>query len=185
MESWASMGLLGPKIEWSEPWSWAKVRSCAAEIRREMPSAWRMFLYCAVWPFVVLVATLMYIQHVAPYEQVLSRLRWALAVVPIVGVVQFIGLPYLYALCSLCVIIRSHSICFIRGNSASHIKTEHISALCFRTIDGRRYFVVSGTTPNGKPLERKIEMPAKKVTEQDVVKFLYDAGLSHLYRADE
>ena len=144
-----------------------------------------MFLYCAVWPFVVLVATLMYIQHVAPYEQVLSRLRWALAVVPIVGVVQFIGLPYLYALCPLGVIIRSHSICFIRGNSASHIKTEHISALCFRIIDGRRYFVVSGTTPKGKPLERKIEMPAKKVTEQDVVKFLYDAGLSHLYRADE
>jgi hypothetical protein len=28
-------------------------------------------------------------------------------------------------------------------------------------------------------------MPAEKVTEQDVVRFLHDAGLSHLYRADE
>ena len=42
-----------------------------------------------------------------------------------------------------------------------------------------------GTTPKGKPLERKIEMPAEKVTEQDVVRFLHDAGLSHLYRTDE
>ena len=178
------MGLLGPKIEWSEPWSWAKVRSCAAEIRREMPPVWRMLLYCAVLPLVVLVAALLYIRHVAPAEPVPSRLRWAFAAVPAI-VVQFVGLPYLYALCPLGVIIRSYSICFIRGNSASHIKTEHISAICFRTIDGRRYFVVSGTTPKGKPLERKIEMPAEKVTEQDVVRFLYDAGLSHLYRTDE
>ena len=56
---------------------------------------------------------------------------------------------------------------------------------CFQTIDGRRYFVVSATTPKGKPFERKIEMPATKVTEQDVVMFLHDAGLSHLYRTGD
>lgn len=62
---------------------------------------------------------------------------------------------------------------------------ELISSLCFQTIDGRRYFVVSAKTPKGKPFERKIEMPSKKVTEQDVVRFLHDAGLSHLYRTGD
>ena len=57
--------------------------------------------------------------------------------------------------------------------------------MCFRTIDGGRYFVVSATTPRGKPVEGKIEMPAIKVTEQDVVVFLHDAGLSHLYRTGD
>ena len=36
-----------------------------------------------------------------------------------------------------------------------------------------------------RPFERKIEIPAKKVTEQDVVRFLHDAGLSHLYRTGD
>ena len=179
------MGLYGPKIEWIEPWSWAKVKGCAAEIRREMPPAWRMLLYCAVLPAIVLGGAYLYIQHVALDEQVLELMRRNLFVLPLGCVLLFTVMPYLYALCPLGVVIRDKNICFVRGNSASYIKVEQIRALCFRTIDGRRYFAVSATTPKGKPFERMIEMPAKKVTEPDVVRFLYDAGLSHLYRTDE
>ena len=176
------MGLFGPKIEWSEPWSWTKVRNCAAEIRREYPPMWKMLLYCAALPAVVLGGVYLYIQHVALDEQVLELTRRNIFVMPLGCVLLFMVMPYLYALCPLGIVIRGKNICFFRGNSVSLIKAELISSLCFRTIDGRRYFVVNAKTPKGKPFERKIEMPAKKVTEQDVVSFLHDAGLSHLYR---
>jgi len=123
-------------------------------------------------------------QHVALDEQVLELMRRNIFVLPLGCVLLFMVMPYLYALCPLGVVIRDSNICFVRGNSASCIKVELISSLCFQTIDGSRYFVVSAKTPKGKPFERKIEMPAKKVTEQDVVKFLHDAGFSHLYRTE-
>ena len=177
--------MFGPKIEWSEPWSWAKVRRCAAEIRREFPPLWKMLLYCAVLPVVVLGGVFLYCQHVGLDGQVLEQTRRNLFILPPGCVLMFMVMPYLYALCPLGVVIRGSNICFVRGNSASCIKVELISSLRFRTIDGRRFFVVSAKTPKGKPFERKIEMPAKKVTEQDVVRFLHDAGLSHLYRTGD
>ena len=177
--------MFGPKIEWSEPWSWAKVRRCAAEIRREFPPLWKMLLYCAVLPALVLGGVFLYCQHVGLDGQALEQTRRNFFILPTGCVLMFMVMPYLYALCPLGVVIRGNGISFIRGNSVSYIKVERISSLCFQTIDGRRYFVVSATTPKGKPFERKIEMPATKVTEQDVVVFLHDAGLSHLYRTGD
>ncbi len=178
------MGLFGPKIEWNEPWSWTKVRNCAAEIRREYPPMWKMLLYCAVLPALVLGGVILYCQHVGLDGQALEQTRRNFYILPPGCVLMFMVMPYLYALCPLGVIIRGNYISFIRGNSVRCIKVEQISSLCFRTIDDRRYFVVRATTARGKPFEQKIEMPAAKVTEQDVVKFLYDVGLAHLCREE-
>ena len=141
-----------------------------------------MLLYCAVLPALVLGGVFLYCQHVGLDGQALEQTRRNFFILPTGCVLMFMVMPYLYALCPLGIAIRGKNICFFRGNSVSFIKAELISSLCFRTIDGRRYFVVNAKTPKGKPFERKIEMPAKKVTEQDVVSFLHDAGLSHLYR---
>ena len=143
---------------------------------------WKMLLYCAVLPALVLGGVFLYCQHVGLDGQALEQTRRNFIILPTGCVLMFMVMPYLYALCPLGVVISGNNISFVRGGSASFIKLELIRSLCFQTIDGRRYFVVSGTTPKGKPFERKIEMPAKKVTEQDVVMFLHDAGLSHLYR---
>ena len=83
------------------------------------------------------------------------------------------------------VIIRRSTICFARANSVSVIKAEHITAPFFRDVDGRRHFVVQAKTAKGKVFERTIEMPTRKVTEQDVFKFLCEIGFAHFYRADE
>ena len=177
------MGLFGPKIEWCEPWSWAKVRNCAAEIRSQYPPMWRLLLYCVVLPAIVLGGVYLYFQSFVLDEQVLEQTWRNIFVIPLCCLL-FASLPYLDALFPLGVRICAKRICFARGNSMNVIKVELISSLCFRTIDGRQYFVVSATTSRGKPFEQKIEMPAAKVTEQDVVKFLYDVGLAHLCREE-
>ena len=146
---------------------------------------WKMLLYCAVLPAIVLGGVFLYCRHVGLDGQALEQTRRNFFILPTGCVLMFMAMPYLYALCPLGVVIRGNGISFIRGNSVSYIKVEWISSLCFRTIDGERYFVVSATTPKGKQFERKIEMPAEKVTEQDVVMFLHDAGLSHLYRTGD
>lgn len=179
------MGLFGPKLEWEEPWSWAKVKCCAKEIHATFPLWWRMLLYCAVLPVVVLLAAFSYIRHIAPEEPMLERANQLLILMPAGISLLFCGLPYLYALCPMHVIIRRPCICFARANSASLIKAELITALFFREIDGRWHFVVQAKTAKGRPFERTIEMPTRKVTEQDVFKFLCEIGLAHLYRSEE
>ena len=180
-----NMGLFGPKLEWEEPWSWAKVKGCAKEIRAEFPPMWRMFLYCAVLPVIVLLVAFSFVRHIAPEEPILERVNQLLILTPVCASLLFCGCPYLYALCPMHVIIRRSAICFARANDVSVIKAEHITALYFRDIGGRRHFVVQAKTARGKLFERTIEMPTRKVTEQDVFKFLCEAGLVHLYRADE
>lgn len=179
------MGLFGPKLEWEEPWSWAKVKCCAKEIRSALPPVWRMLLYSAALPVIVLLVAFGYIRHVAPDEPMLERANQLLILMPAGISLLVCGLPYLYALCPMHVIIRRSSICFARANSASVIKVELITAIFFRDIDGRRHFVVRAKTPKGKPFKRTIEMPTQKVAEQEVFKFLCEAGLAHLYRSDE
>ena len=67
------MGLFGPKLEWEEPWSWAKVKRCAKEIHAGFPPMWRMFLYCAVLPVIVLLAAFSCVRHISPDEPMLER----------------------------------------------------------------------------------------------------------------
>ena len=176
------MDLFGPKIEWSEPWSWVKVKRAAVEIRNAYLPLWRLSLYCVVFPLVVMLLAILYIRHVSPGDPFLERASHLWFILPLGCVVMFMILPYLYALSPLGIIIRSKNICFERGNSTSFIKVERIAHLCFRTIEGRRHFVVAATTSKGKSFEQTIEMPTKKVSEADVVRFLHDMGLSHLYR---
>lgn len=179
------MGLFGPKLEWEEPWSWAKVKRCAKEIYAGFPPMWRMFLYCAVLPVIVLLAAFSCVRHISPDEPMLERANQLLTLMPVCTSLLFCGCPYLYALCPMHVLIRRSTICFARTNCVSVIKTEHITALFFRDIDGRRYFVVQAKTAKGKPFERMIEMPTREVKEQDVFEFLCEIGLARLYRADE
>lgn len=179
------MDLFGPKIEWSEPWSWGKVKRAAEEIRNAYPPLWRLSLYCAVFPLGVLLLAILYIRHIAPDDPFLERASHLWFILPLGCVAMFMILPYLHALFPLGIIMRRKTIAFVRGNSTSFIKVERVAYLCFRTIEGRRHFVVAATTSKGKSFEQTIEMSTKKVTESDVVRFLHDMGLSHLYRSGD
>ena len=104
------MDLFGPKIEWSEPWSWGKVKRAAVEIRNVYPPLWRLSLYCAVFPLGVLLLAILYIRHIAPDDPFLERASHLWFILPLGCVVMFMVMPYLYALCPLGVIIRSNYI---------------------------------------------------------------------------
>ena len=173
------MRLLGPNMGWTEPWSWNKVKTQASEIQKELPPMWRLVLYCFAFPVVWLLAMCYYFPEVPCWKEY----GWhILVVVPLVSSFVVILLPYLEALFPRGIRLFDDRITFINGNACTIIKEKQINSLSFRTIDGRRFFVVSVTTRKGEPFEKMIEMPTDgKVTEANVVQFLCDVGLSHLY----
>jgi hypothetical protein len=89
-------------------------------------------------------------------------------------------LPALFALPYI-VHVTEKSVVFQLGNSGGVIALKNIISLSFETRDGRRYFVVKAKNKKGVPYERLALMAKKKITEEDVRRFLYDVNLVHLY----
>ena len=175
------MGVFGPKIEWQEPWSWNKVKARAAEIHKEMPPFWRMLVYCIAIPVVGLLT----IRHYFPDAPCWVNGWGHMIIIPLGCVFMFMVMPYMYALCPYYIKLYGNRVCFIHGNTATSIEMKRVVSFRFQTIEGRQFFVVCATTHKEKLFERKIEMSDKKVTAQDIVKFLYDVELSHLYKGDD
>ena len=83
-------------------------------------------------------------------------------------------LPYIFH-------VTEKGVIFQFGNSGNRIDVKNIISLSFETRDGRRYFVVKARNKKGLPYERLALMAKKKLTEEDVRRFLYDVNLVHLY----
>lgn len=175
------MGVFSPKIGWQEPWSWNKVKARAAEIHKEMPPFWRMLVYCIAIPVVGLLT----IRHYFPDAPCWVNGWGHMIIIPLGCVFAFMAMPYIYALCPYYIRLYGNRVCFIHGNTAENIDMKRVVSFRFHTIDRRQFFVVCATTRKGQFFERKIEMSGKKVTAQDVIKFLYDVELSHLYKGDD
>ena len=83
-------------------------------------------------------------------------------------------LPYIFH-------VTEKGVIFQFGNSGNRIDVKNIISLSFETRDGRRYFVVKARNKKGLSYERLALMAKKKLTEEDVRRFLYDVNLVHLY----
>ena len=180
------MKLFGPKLDWIEPWSWDKVRrTIEANFKASIPLP-RLVLWCVwcvIFPIAAIMATtavLLFVVQVDPDEPSIELLGRNLIVVPLGLFGIFIVMPCMSGLFPKYICIRGHGIAL----NSIFVKKEYLVSLRFQTIDGKRFFAVGIATRKGQTFEWRIEMPDKKVTEQDVVKFLYDQGLSHLYRTD-
>ena len=169
------MGLFGPQLQWQAPWSRAWAKSSLLELKREMPSLWRMIAYCVVIPVAACVAVRLWLPETA------ETLTWGrIALTPIGCTALFVVMPIVIAICPRAITLRKNGICFSQGNSVFFIKAEQIQSLCFHLEGEELFFVVRATTKRGVPFERRIAMPRDKVSEQDVIRFLYDMELSHL-----
>ena len=177
------MKLFGPSIEWSEPWSWDNVRHAIEANFKAFIPLWRLSLWCVALPnaaILAAIAVFLFVLKVDPDEPCIELLGRNLIMLPLMLFGTFIGLQCMGGLFPKCICIRGHGIAL----NSIFVKTECLVSLRFQTIDGKRFFAVGIATRKGQTFEWRIEMPDKKVTEQDVVKFLYDQGLSHLYRTD-
>ena len=165
------MNLLPRQIVWSEPWSLEYAKGQVRQLWKAMPSLWRMMIYCVVLPIVVMVVAKVF----------LPTLEWRVVGTVVLGsVLMFMVMPFVVAVCPVVVHVLKSGIMFQVGSGGSRIDVKYITALSFETHAGKRYFVVHARTRKGVPYERRALLPTKKVTEQDIISFLYEVDLAHL-----
>lgn len=167
------MGLFPKQVAWTEPWSWDCFKEKSREYAKELPSVWRLALWVVVLPTVVLGVAKVFLQTIE-WTQVL----WIVLGFPIF----LLLLVFMLAACPVSVHVLAEGIVFQVGNVCARVDAKNITSISFETDAGKRYFVVRAKTPRGVPFERRALLPKKKVTEQDIIEFLYESNLAHLVR---
>ena len=112
-----------------------------------------------------------------------QTIEWAQVLWIVLGFPVFLLLlVFMLAACPVSVHVRATGVMFQVGNVCARIDAKDITSISFETDAGKRYFVVRAKTRKGIPYERRALLPKKKVTEQDILEFLYEADLAHLVR---
>ena len=167
------MGLFPKQVAWSEPWSWECFKEKFRECAEALPSVWRLVLWVVVLPAVVLGVAKVFLQTIE-WTQVL----WIVLGFPAL----LLFLVFMIAACPVTVHVLAEGIVFQMGHICARVDAKNITSISFETHEGKRYFVVRAKTPRGVPFERRALLPKKKVTEQDIIEFLYESNLAHLVR---
>ena len=179
------------RLKWSEPWDWPDAKARAREMAAVLPPLRRMALYCVALPAACFAVAIWRFPELASprfYGQI-SACVFAICVLH--------GLPFLVALCPRAVVLRTDGIGLVQGNSMVNVPLARIVSLSLAEDRGRRVFVIriSKRAPYrfgrwgaarakagaGEERVEKIVL-SPKVTEDEIVRFLYEAGLAHLYR---
>ena len=168
------MSLFPKKIAWTEPWSLEEAKARLAQARKELPPLWRMIFYTVGLPVLIGVGFVAFCPAVEAAE--LRLVAIGVAGSSFVSVVVFAVL-YFSVMLPMYVCVSSDGVYFAGSFT---IAAKNITALSFETRNGKRYFVVRAKTRNDVPYERRALLPAKKVTERDIVSFLYEVNLAHL-----
>ena len=169
------MGLFPKQVAWSEPWSWECFKEKSREYAKELPSMWRLALWVVVLPAVALAAAKMFLSVPAIERFDVGRYLLGFSALLVV-------MPFVWAACPVMVHVLASEIVFQVGHGAFRIDVKDITSISFETDAGKRYFVVRAKTRKGVPFARRALLPKKKVTEQDIIEFLYESNLAHLVR---
>ena len=169
------MSIFPRKISWTEPWDWEVRKERMRQLYKELPPMWRIGVYSLIVFAAFVAARILY-----PETQ--ESLTWGRIIFTPIMIFAFyfviwpalLALPYTFHVAEKFVLLQF-------GSSGSRIDVKDIISLSFETRDGRRYFVVKAKNKKGIPYERLALMTKKKVTEEDVKRFLYDVNLAHLY----
>ena len=174
------MSIFPRKISWTEPWEWEVSKERVRHGYKELRKNW---VFCLIL-FALLVVGGVYprisrhINNIGTHESLI----WGRIVIASVGYgVLFLCLPCLIYVFPYCIHVMEKCVVFQQGSSGRRIDAKNIISLSFETRDGRRYFVVKARNKKGLPCEHLALMAKKKVTEEDVKRFLYDVNLAHLY----
>ena len=176
------MSIFPRKISWTEPWEWEVSKERVRHGYKELHKNW---VFCLIL-FALLVVGGVYprisrhINNIGTHESLI----WGRIVIASVGYgVLFLCLPCLIYVFPYCIHVMEKCVVFQQGSTGRRIDVKNIISLSFETRDGRRYFVVKARNKKGLPCEHLALMAKKKITEEDVRRFLYDVNLAHLYVA--
>ena len=163
------------KIEWCEPWSLEMARERILAFQKEMPPLWRMLIYVIVIPLMGMLA----IRWVFPEESGWGEMLKIMLAFALIHVALFV-----MVLIPSFITLDKKGITLLQCGGQSYIKLEQIRNLHFETQNGKRYFVICAKNKYGKTFKQQICMPDKGISEQDVILFLYEMGIPHLFRYD-
>ena len=171
------MSLFPRRISWTEPWDWEVRKERMRQLYKELPPMWRIGVYSLIVFAAFVAARILYPET----QESLTRGRIIFTPIMIFAFYfviwpALLALPYTFHVAEKFVLLQF-------GSSGSRIDVKDIISLSFETRDGRRCFVVKAKNKKGIPYERLALMAKKKVTEEDVRRFLYDVNLAHLYVA--
>lgn len=171
------MSLLPRKISWTEPWDWEVRKERIRQCHKALPPLWRIGVYSLIVFGVLVAARIIYpeARELLTWGQIVFAAVTSFIVFPVL-------LPVIYVAPYVCHVTEK-GVFFQLGNSGSRIDVKDITSLSFETRDGRRFFVVKTRSKKGMQYECLALMAKKKITEEDVKRFLYDVNLSHLYVA--
>ena len=173
------MSLLPRKISWTEPWDWKVRKERIRQCHKALPPLWRIGVYSLIVFGVLFAARII-------YPGARESLTWGRIVFTATTTFVFFSviLPALYIL-PYVFHVTEKGVFFQLGNSGSRIDVKDIISLSFETRDRRRFFVVKARNKKGMQYECLALMAKKKITEEDVMRFIYDVNLSHLYVASD
>lgn len=181
--------MAGRKIEWKEPRNRDDIRAGMRECRAALPPWWRLLLYCVVAPVLLFGLLAVFVPDIASpaTRDFLGNglsYWWSMVIAIISCLFMFWGMPYLIALCPKYVVLREKFISFMQGSGALHIPMEQVLSVTFRGAGAERALVVVAKTRKGREFTRTAKL-SPEVAEAEIVGFLCEHGLAHLYRASE
>lgn len=171
------------KIEWNEPWRCEDVKARMRKVTHELPSWKLMLAYCIGLPCAVFGGAAFFI----PLEMLDENLQWGFWGQIVLGVVVcsfvFWILPIAYEAIPRTVVIREKVISICQGAGARAIKFDKVESIAFTGDGGNRKMLVEFRRKNGGDSSVSVRL-SPKVAEAEIVEFLVEKGLAHLYRAE-
>ena len=171
------------KIEWNEPWRCEDVKARMRKVTHELPSWKLMLAYCIGLPCAVFGGAAFFI----PLEMLDENLQWGFWGQIVLGVVVcsfvFWILPIAYEAIPRTVVIREKVISICQGTGARAIKFDKVESIAFTGDGGNRKMLVEFRRKNGGDSSVSVRL-SPKVAEAEIVEFLVEKGLAHLYRAE-
>lgn len=177
------MNRTSKKIEWSEPWRREDVKARMRKMTHELPSWKRMLVYCIGLPCAVFGGAAFFI----PLEMLDENLQWGFWGQIVLGVVVcsfvFWILPIAYEAIPRTVVIREKVISICQGTGARGIKFDKVESIAFTGDRDNREMCVKVRGKNGRDSSVSVRV-SPELAEAEIVEFLAEKGLAHLYRAE-
>ena len=165
------------KLSWTEPWSRNLFHQRVREANLAMPSIRAISIGGVIVAFCSMLGVRWYLPESC---QVLT---WGVVTAVTICCSLYGLIPFLIAICPRGVRLSEKGVFIQCGNSGSFFPREMIRSISFEDRDGFHLLVLRCVTKRGRVFERTV-VASTKYSDDDVARFLFDVGMSHLWNAN-